>query len=189
MLNQSDGQGPGGLRQGTKLALIVAAGFLAVAVYYFVSPTNFVGKDGSLFGCGSPISPNTERLGKGQCSIVEGVAMHKALLYLALALLTAGLGYLLFGASSSPRSPRSRDRYEDYDEDDDAVDRRAPKARRPRLGDEDEASQTVRRPRLGDEDEPSATESKVRTRLVEDEPRERRRTHRYDDDAFGSVRD
>lgn len=187
MLNQSDGQGPGGLRQGTKLALIVAAGFLAVAVYYFVSPTNFVGKDGSLFGCGSPVSPNSERLGKGQCSIVEGVAMHKALLYLALALLTAGLGYLLFGASSSPRSSRSRDRYEDYDDDDD-IERRVPKARRERLGDEDEAPQTARRPRLGDEDESSAAETKVRTRLVDDEPRERRRTNRYDD-AFDSVRD
>ena len=103
MLNTNDEAGPTGLATGTKIAAIISALLLAVAVYFFVSPTNFRGKDGSLFGCGSPMSPNTSGLAKGQCNIIEGQSLHRALLFLALALTTAALGYLLLALLAPER--------------------------------------------------------------------------------------
>ena len=150
MLNTNDEAGPTGLETGTKIAAIISALLLAVAVYFFVSPTNFRGKDGSLFGCGSPMSPNTSGLAKGQCNIIEGQSLHRALLFLALALTTAALGYLLFGTHGSGRAARGRERYDRYDEHDDDDDERPVRpARRERR---DAEERPARRARLGDED-------------------------------------
>lgn len=126
MSNQSESNAAGALQTGTKVALIVAAGFLATAAYFFMTPTHFLGKDGGIFGCGSPMSPNDSQLGKSQCTMIETVARDRALLFLALALITALLGFLLFGTDGkrAPRAPRTRledEHLDDDDDDDDAL--------------------------------------------------------------------
>lgn len=150
------------------MALIVATCFLAVAAYYFLTPTNFLGKDGGMFGCGSPMSPNTSGLAKGQCGILEEVARNRSFLFLALALITALLGFLLFGVDSAHQTRATRSRLEDEDDDDELDDDEAAHERRPGLLagrserrarradlDDDEMSEprvSRRRARLGDED-------------------------------------
>lgn len=194
MSNPSSSGGPSALRPGTRIAFIVASCLLAIAAYYYLTPTHFVGKDGGVFGCGSPMSPNTDGLAKGQCSILEKVSMNRALLFLAMALLTAILGYLLFSMKPSTGARRERDeiRDEDDDEDDNSFVGRG--SRRGRHEDDDVSARVVTRssttrPRLGDEDEEPAPR-KVRTRLSDDEDvAERRRGGRYDDEAFDSARD
>lgn len=182
MLNTNDEAGPTGLATGTKIAVIISALLLAVAVYFFVSPTNFRGKDGSLFGCGSPMSPNTSGLAKGQCNIIEDQALHRALLFLALALITAALGYLLFGSHGSrggSRGGRSRARYDDDHDDDDAFDSERDDVRGARR---QRTERSTRRARLGDEDVP-ATRGATR----ESDTARTRRT--ADDDELRDGRD
>lgn len=217
MSNQSDTRQVTSLRTGTKICLIIAPCLLAVAVYYFVTPVHFMGKDGGIFGCGSAMSPNDNQLGRSQCQIIEGVSRNKALLFLAMALFTALLGFLFFGTDKAHQARIDRDELDDEDADDDvrrdARDERdderdvkrpgrrssllAGRGERERLEDDDEPkprARPARTRRLGDEDEPPEDRDRVRhsRRLDEDdEPREpRRRTGgRYDDDAFDSVRD
>ena len=165
MSNQQDTRSVMSLRPGTRVALMVAAGFLAVAAYFYLTPTMFMGKDGGLFGCGSPMSPNSGNLGKDQCSIVEGQAANRAYLFAALAVLTAVLGALFFG--SDHKAQERVDRRARYEDDDDAPRRssvlagrserqtlrdEAPSRRRHEDDDEPLAERPRRRPRLGDED-------------------------------------
>lgn len=192
MSNQPETRSVTSLRTGTKVALITALCLLATSVYFFVTPTHFVGKDGGLFGCGSPMSPNDSALGKAQCGILEKVSLYRALLCLAAALIIALLGFLLFGSDTSQQSRADRRPLDDEDDSDDA-DVSAPRrsgllagreersSRRARLGDEDapEREERGRRSRLGDEDEEhgerEARPAKVRARLSDDDD-ERRET-------------
>lgn len=198
MSNPSSSGGPSALRPGTRIAFIIAPCLLAIAAYYYVTPTHFIGKDGGVFGCGSPMSPNTDGLAKGQCSIIEKVSMNRALLFLAMALITAVLGYLLFSLKPSNGSrleldEDARDAREDDDDDELVAGRGGRRTRRE--GDADDAAErgsrtsSTTRPRLGDEDEPKART--VRTRLADDDDDAiiRRRAGRRDDDAFDSTRD
>lgn len=218
MSNQSDTRTVTSLRPGTKVALIVATGFLAVAAYFFLTPTSFMGKDGGLFGCGSPMSPNTNGLAKGQCGIIEDVARNQSFLFLALAIITAALGFLLFGSEPAAQTRGARTRLEDEAVEDDDVDdadsdrrpgllagrterqseRTKEPRRRPRLGDEDEHDterDERRRARFldDDDDEDDAPRKVRRTRLVDDEDdddvRPARRRTRFDDDEPDTVRD
>lgn len=215
MSNQSDTRQVTSLRTGTKICLIIAPCLLAVAVYYFVTPVHFLGKDGGIFGCGSAMSPNNNQLGRSQCQIIEGVSRNKALLFLAMALFTALLGFLFFGTDKAHQARIDRDELDDIDDDArrDARDERderdekrpgrrssvlAGRGERERLEDDDERDEpkprarSTRSRRLGDEDEPPEDRDRVRrTRRLDDEDDEpRRRTGgRYDDDSFDSVRD
>lgn len=199
------------LRPGTKVALIVAASLLAIAAYFFMTPTNFPGKDGGLFGCGSPMSPNESDLAKGQCGILEKVALNRALLFLALSIITALLGFLLFGSDNATQGRSRRPRLEDSRDDDDHDEHedrgsrsgllagRAERAeRRPRLGDEDsddsreDETPAHRRPRLsgqdtrGTRDEEGSVRRRPRLGDEDAEPEARpvkTRTRLSDDDA------
>lgn len=196
MSNQSDTRTVTSLRPGTKVALIVATGFLAVAAYFFLTPTSFMGKDGGLFRCGSPMSPNTNGLAKGQCGIIEDVARNQSFLFLALAIITAALGFLLFGSESAAQTRGARTRLEDEAVEDDDVDD-ADSDRRPGLlagrteRQSERTTEPRRRSRLGDEDD--APRKVRRTRLVDDEDdddvRPARRRTRFDDDEPDTVRD
>lgn len=215
MPNQSDTRTVTSLRPGTKVALIVATGFLAVAAYFFLTPTSFMGKDGGLFGCGSPMSPNTNGLAKGQCGIIEDVARNQSFLFLALAIITAALGFLLFGSESAAQTRGARTRLEDEaldDDDDDAAgsERRSGLLAGRTERQSDAAQEGRRRPRLGDEDEHDAPRKDRRSRLLDDAgeddlPRKDRRSRllndedddvrparrrtRFDDDEPETVRD
>lgn len=215
MPNQSDTRTVTSLRPGTKVALIVATGFLAVAAYFFLTPTSFMGKDGGLFGCGSPMSPNTNGLAKGQCGIIEDVARNQSFLFLALAIITAALGFLLFGSESAAQTRGARTRLEDEaldDDDDDAAgsERRSGLLAGRTERQSDAAKEGRRRPRLGDEDEHDAPRKDRRSRLLDDAgeddlPRKDRRSRllndedddvrparrrtRFDDDEPETVRD
>lgn len=195
MSNQSDTRTVTSLRPGTKVALIVATGFLAVAAYFFLTPTSFMGKDGGLFRCGSPMSPNTNGLAKGQCGIIEDVARNQSFLFLALAIITAALGFLLFGSESAAQTRGARNRLEDEAVEDDDVD---DADRRPGLlaGRTERQSERTkeprRRPRLGDEDEhDTERDERRRGRFLDDEddaPRKVRRTRLVDDEDDDDVR-
>ena len=101
MSKQADSRSSSFLSTPARMALILATCLVAVAAYFYLTPTSFMGKDGGIFGCGSPMQPNADDLGKGQCSIVEKTAAHRAYLFLALAAITAGLGMALLGNSGA----------------------------------------------------------------------------------------
>lgn len=174
MSNQSESNAAGALQTGTKVALIVAAGFLATAVYFFMTPTHFLGKDGGIFGCGSPMSPNESELGKSQCSMIETVARDRALLFLALALITALLGFLLFGTDGkrAPREPRTRledEHPDDDDDDDDAIETPRSTERGPgrrRLGGSRASSPRARERDLDEDDDIDEDEAPARQRMA-----------------------
>ena len=198
MSNQSDTRTVTSLRPGTKVALIVATGFLAVAAYFFLTPTSFMGKDGGLFRCGSPMSPNTNGLAKCQCGIIEDVARNQSFLFLALAIITAALGFLLFGSESAAQTRGARTRLEDEAVEDDDVD---DADRRPGLlagrteRQSERTTEPRRRPRLGDEDEhDTERDERRRARSLDDDvdedaaPRKVRRTRLVDDEDDDDVR-
>ena len=163
MTNQSGSRADSSLTTGTRVALLVAVALLVVAIYFYTAPTMFMGKDGGLFGCGSPMSPNSSALGKGQCAIVEGDSAQKAFLFAGLAVVIAALGFLLFGKPHQATAGAGRER--DYERrlsrDEESRDSRGSvradertasrrEERAPRLGDEDYAEEPSRPNRFED---------------------------------------
>ncbi|NNG41196.1 hypothetical protein HJ588_18200 [Flexivirga sp. ID2601S] len=142
------------LRTGTKICVLIALGLLVGAVYfYFVPITGVRTNTGSVFGCGSASSPATGGFAEGACGKVADVYKYRAIACIVLALLTAVVGGLLFGADRRQETRAVRtdvDRRHDDDESgrdrhraDDRADL-ADREERPRHGrDESPAAETV----------------------------------------------
>ncbi|WP_265446781.1 hypothetical protein [Flexivirga meconopsidis] len=147
------------LRTGTKICVLIALGFVVAAVYfYFVPVTSVRTQSGSVFGCGSASSPMTGGFAEGACGKITDVYKYRAIACIVLALLTAIVGGLLFGADRRQETRAVRtdvDRHDDRHDEGDR-DRDGERSDSRATGDRDQDDD---RPRYDRGDEGSATDA------------------------------
>lgn len=96
------------LRTGTKVCILLALAALAAAVYFYFVPMTVRTQTGGVFSCGSASSPPTEDFQRNVCENLTDISLFRAYLFLALALISAVVGTLLFGVDRSTVQRRPR---------------------------------------------------------------------------------
>ena len=91
-----------GLSTGAKVALITAIPFLVLGLYFLITPiTELRTQTGAVFGCGTAIAGAGDEFKSNICGSINTVYMYKGLLSIAVGVLIAAAGFLLFGSAKS----------------------------------------------------------------------------------------
>lgn len=96
------------LRTGTKVCILLALTAVAVAVYFYVVPMTVRTQTGAVFSCGSASSPPSEDFQRNVCENLTDISLFRSYLFLALAVISAVVGTLLFGVDRSTVQRRPR---------------------------------------------------------------------------------
>ncbi|PWJ25282.1 hypothetical protein ATK17_1397 [Branchiibius hedensis] len=96
------------LRTGSKVCILLALAALAVAVYFYAVPMSVRTQTGAVFSCGSASSPPDQEFQRNVCANLTDIGLFRAYLFVALALISAVVGVLLFGIERRAVPRRSR---------------------------------------------------------------------------------
>lgn len=96
------------LRTGTKVCILLALAALAVAVYFYLVPMTVRTQTGAVFSCGSASSPPNEDFQRNVCANITDISLFRTYLFVALAVISAVVGTVLFGVDRSTVQRRPR---------------------------------------------------------------------------------